>query len=295
MAITLRQLQIFAKVADLENVTRAGNALGLTQSAISMALRELERYAESPLFQRQGKQLRLNDRGRKLLPMARKLLDQSREIELFLDKSLQQPIGTLKVGASTTIGNYLMPSLVAEFTQHYPDAAIQLQVGNALQIEKAVADGTLDLGISEGFQHIARLNSCHWREDELCIITGPQHHWAQQQNEIDLEQLQQGDWIMRERGSGTRDVFEAALREQNLSCNITMELGHTEAIKKAVEAGSGCACLSRMAVERELQQGWLVNIPTPLNLQRKLIILTQKTPYRSALFKIFLDSLQANC
>jgi DNA-binding transcriptional LysR family regulator len=291
MAISLRQLQIFARIAEFESVTRAASELGLTQSAVSMALGELERYSDSPLFNRNGKRLRLNDRGRQLLPLARKFLDQAHEIEMFLDESLQIPIGTLKVGASTTIGNYLMPGLIADFTRSYPKSRIQLQVGNAWQIEEAVASGQLDLGISEGLQQITSLHATKWRDDELVIIVGREHPWAQLR-QVDREQLRQGDWIMREQGSGTRGIFEAALRKEGIDFRIAMELGHTEAIKKAVEAGSGCSCLSRMAVARELEHGWLIEITTKLNLERDLITLTSGSPYRSALFRIFLSDLQ---
>jgi DNA-binding transcriptional LysR family regulator len=292
MAISLRQLQIFAKVAEYESVTRAAGELGLTQSAVSMALGELESYSDDSLFNRNGKRLHLNDRGRQLLPLAHKLLDQAHEIEMFLDESLQQPIGTLKVGASTTIGNYLMPRLIAEFTRNYSKAQIQLQVGNALQIEKALAAGQLDLGISEGLQQIASLHARKWRDDELVIIVGREHPWAQL-SQVDPEQLRQGDWIMREQGSGTRGIFEAALRREGIDCRIAMELGHTEAIKKAVEAGSGCSCLSRMAVARELENGWLVEVATKLNLERDLIILTRGSAYGSALFQTFLSDLKS--
>jgi DNA-binding transcriptional LysR family regulator len=292
MAISLRQLQIFAKVAEYESVTRAAGELGLTQSAVSMALGELESYSDDSLFNRNGKRLHLNDRGRQLLPLAHKLLDQAHEIEMFLDESLQQPIGTLKVGASTTIGNYLMPRLIAQFTRNYPKAKIQLQVGNALQIEEALAAGQLDLGISEGLQQIASLHARKWRDDELVIIVGQEHPWAQL-SQVDPEQLRQGDWIMREQGSGTRGIFEAALRREGIDCRIAMELGHTEAIKKAVEAGSGCSCLSRMAVARELENGWLVEVATKLNLERDLIILTRGSAYGSALFQTFLSDLKS--
>ncbi len=291
MAITLRQLQIFCKVAELASVTRAAEALNLTQSAISMSLNQLENHADSPLFLRQGNRIILNDRGRQLLPLSSKLLVQQQEIEMFLDESLRQPIGILHVGASTTIGNYLMPGLIADFTSRHPGARIQLQVGNATQIENGVRSGELDLGLSEGYQQIPSLNAHKWRDDELVIITGPHHPWTAT-GTASRDELRAGQWIMREKGSGTRDVFEAALKRENLSCAVTLELGHTEAIKKAVEAEAGCACLSRMAVQRELDHGWLIEITTPLCLKRDLIILSRDENYRSVLFQTFFDSLQ---
>nr|WP_320049767.1 LysR family transcriptional regulator [uncultured Desulfuromonas sp.] len=291
MAITLRQLQIFAKVAELESVSRAAGEMNLTQSAVSMALSELERYSDAPLFDRQGKRLHLNDRGRQLLPLVGNLQRQYQEIEMFLDESLLKPRGILHVGASTTIGNYLMPELITRFSRNYPEATVLLQVGNAAQIEAGIAHGELDLGLSEGFQMNPTLTAVKWRDDELVIVTGPQHLWVGEKKPLSPEQLQQGAWIVREHGSGTRDVFEAALKKQQVSGTVTMELGHTEAIKKAVEAGAGCACLSRIAVQRELDHGWLVAIPTCLDLKRDLILLTKEGRYRSILFQTFRDSL----
>ncbi|WP_321532927.1 LysR substrate-binding domain-containing protein [uncultured Desulfuromonas sp.] len=290
MAMTLRQLQIFAKVAERESVSRAAEEMALTQSAVSMALSELERYSDAPLFNRQGKRLHLNDRGRQLLPLVATLQRQYQEIEMFLDESLLKPRGILHVGASTTIGNYLMPELITRFSQSYPEATVLLQVGNAAQIETGLARGELDVGLSEGFQMNPALTARKWRDDELVIVTGPQHPWVTEK-QIGPEQLQQAAWIVREHGSGTRDVFEAALKEKQISCTVAMELGHTEAIKKAVEAGAGCACLSRMAVQRELDHGWLVEIATCLNLKRDLILLTKEGSYRSILFQTFCDGL----
>jgi DNA-binding transcriptional LysR family regulator len=290
MAVTLRQLQIFAKVAEQESVTHAASEMKLTQSAVSMALSELERYSDAPLFNRQGKRLHLNDRGRQLLPMVDKLQMQHQEIEMFLVESLRKPCGILHVGASTTIGNYLMPRLITLFSQHYPEAKVLLQVGNASQIEAGIMSGELDLGLSEGFQMNPTLTANKWRDDELVIVTAPQHPWTQVKK-LGAEQLQQVSWIVREQGSGTRDVFEAALKQQQITFTVAMELGHTEAIKKAVEAGAGCACLSRMAVQRELDHGWLVEIPTCLNLKREFILLTKEGRYRSILFQTFCESL----
>jgi len=291
MSLTLRQLQIFAKIAQHESVTRASSELHLTQSAVSMALAELERFSDTPLFKRQGKRLRLNDRGRQLVPLVKKLLAQLDDVELFLNESVRQPVGILNVGASTTIGNYLLPTLIGQFTAQYPQARIRLYVANAEQIELGVDDGRYDLGLSEGYLHINRIDAQPWRSDQLVIITSPQHPWAQSCR-ADCRMLRDGEWIMRERGSGTREVFETAMQKQGIQFRIGMELGHTEAIKKAVEAGSGCACLSRMAVQRELDHGWLVEIHTPLQLDRRLLLLTKEKSSQTPLYRTFIAALR---
>lgn len=290
MAITLRQLEIFEQVATCEHVTLASSQLLLTQSAVSMAIAELERLANAPLFERRGRRLILNDRGRHILPETRDLLMRVRTIERFLSESVGEPLGTLTVGASTTIGNYLLPAIIGDFTRRYPRAKVHLQVANAHQIENAVENGELDLGLIEGPTHTGSLATTPWKRDELVIIAAQDHAWAHHKK-ASFSMVQQGAWIMREKGSGTREVFEAALNKKSITITVAMELGHTEAIKKAVEAGLGVGCLSKMAVRRELDNGWLVEIPSPLNLQRVLTILTRSSGHTTTLLKAFVSLL----
>ncbi len=290
MAITLRQLEIFEKVASCAHVTQTSRELFLTQSAVSMSLAELERLAGAPLFERQGKRLLLNDRGREILPEVRRLLITARGIERYLVESVDEPRGSLNLGASTTIGNYLLPSIVGEFSRLHPGARALLQVGNAQQVEQGVEQGLLDLGLSEGIPHIPSLTATPWRRDELVVIAGPGHQWAAEKR-ASPEMLATAAWIMREKGSGTREIFEAAMETKGLRFAIALELGHTEAIKKAAEAGLGVGCLSRMAVQRELDNGWLVEIATPLNLKRTLLILSRGGQQPTTLLRAFLSLL----
>ncbi|GFO58786.1 LysR family transcriptional regulator [Geomonas silvestris] len=289
MTLTLRQLEIFEKVASYGHVTQASSELLLTQSAVSMAIAELERLAGAPLFERQGRRLILNDRGRAILPQARDVIQQVHQIDQFLNDSLGEPVGVLTVGASTTIGNYLLPAVVGGFSACYPRAKVLLQVANAHLVENAVVSGEYDLGLIEGPGHDGSLNACTWRQDELVVVVGEKHPWAQA-GKVTAEQLEQADWLMREKGSGTREIFEAAMARQGLNFSIAMELGHTEAIKKAAEEGLGVGCLSRIAVQRELEHGWLVGIESPLDLKRSLRLLTRQAE-PTKLLQTFLDWL----
>lgn len=291
MAITLRQLEIFEQVAKHEHVTQAGGRLLLSQSAVSMAIAELERCAGAPLFERRGRRLLLNDRGRRILPEVRDLLMKMRMIEQLLSESMEEPVGVLTVGASTTIGNYLLPAVIGEFSRQYPRAKVLLQVANAHQVEKGVEDGELDLGLIEGFPHIPSLCSTPWKHDELVLIAGKDHEWRGR-GKASVKMLSNAGWIMREKGSGTREIFEAAMKRKNIKYSINMELGHTEAVKKAVEAGLGVGCLSRMAVQRELDNGWLFEIGSPLDLRRTLIILMRNSENPTMLWKAFLAQLE---
>jgi DNA-binding transcriptional LysR family regulator len=292
MNITLRQLQIFEKVATLQHVTKASEELYLSQSAVSMAIADLERLVDAPLFERIGKRLLLNDRGRMVLSQVSDVLKRAEAIELFLTDSAGEPMGELTVGASTTIGNYLLPKIAGNFSKKYPKAKALLYVGNTQQVETAVEHGEYDLGLIEGPSHNPSLTVSPWRSDELVVIAGCQHPLAKRKK-VTKEMLSEADWIIREKGSGTREVFEEAMKANDISYSINMELGHTEAIKKAVEAGLGIGCLSRMAVQRELENGWLCEVKTPLDLRRTLFIITRGAEYRTKLFEAYITLLSS--
>lgn len=293
MPITLRQLEIFEEVAATQHVNKASERLFITQPAVSMALAGLEKLTGGPLFERHGKRFLLNDRGRLLLPEAREVLGRVRTVERALNEAAKEPGGELRVGASTTIGNYALPGLLGEFARLYPKARTFLIVGNTQQIETAVDNGELDLGLVEGPFHLSSLQSVVWREDELVVIAGREHPWSRDRV-ASLEMLANASWIMREKGSGTREVFEGAMAGQSIGITVSLEMGHTEAIKKAVEAGLGVSCLSRMAVQRELDNDWLVRIDTRLDLRRNLTVLTRNYGYRTRLLEACLSFLHEN-
>lgn len=288
--ITLRQLEIFEKVATTEHVTKASKSLFLSQSAVSMSISELEQEFSGVLFERRGRRLILNERGRMLLPRAREVLQKVNSITKMMKESAEVPIGVLHIGASTTIGNYLLPTLMGKFSKIFPRAQVVLHVGNTEQVELGVQNGDLDLGLVEGPSHLPTLESVPWLEDELVVIAGLEHPWAKTK-EVTAEMLGDAQWIKREKGSGTREVFEAAMAELVKTFDINMELGHTEAIKKAVEAGLGVSCLSRLAIQRELENNWLVEVNTPLDLKRQLTFLLHKDKDRSKLFDAFISLL----
>jgi DNA-binding transcriptional LysR family regulator len=291
MSITLRQLEIFEKVAATRHVTKAGEQLLITQSAVSVAITELERMVGGPLFERRGRRLLLNDRGRYLLPEAREIIGKVRAIERALNDSREPLAGILHVGASTTIGNYLLPSILGEFSRLFSGAKTLLVVGNTQQIETAVENGQLDLGLIEGPCHLISLDASAWMQDELVVIVGKEHPWAQERF-VSAEMLAHASWIIREKGSGTREVFESAISAEYIGISISLELGHTEAIKRAVEAGLGVGCLSKLAVQRELDNGWLIKVETPLDLRRSLTILTRTGGYRTKLLEACLALLR---
>ena len=289
MALSLRQLEIFEKIATTGSVTRAGEELLLTQSAVSMALSQLELLSATPLFERTGRRLLLNDSGRLLLKEAREILLAVRRVEIQLQGDRDhEMVGELLVGGSTTIGNYLLPALLGNFAKRYPKTRVELQVGNTQQIAIWLEEGDLDIAFVEGPCHSRGLVSSHWRDDELVVVTGPEHPWVKDKI-VTPARLASAPWIMREKGSGTREIFEDAMEKGGISYSISLEFGHTEAIKNGVASGLGVSCLSRIAVQRELEYGLLVEVKSPLMLKRSLSLLKRRDSSCSALLAAFLE------
>ena len=290
MRYTLRQLEAFVAIARSDNVSRAAEMLNLSQSATSSALAELEVQFGQQLFDRLGKRLRLNEQGRLLLPKAVELLDRAQEIEALLKG--ERGVGNLRVGATLTIGNYLAPLIAADFLQRHPDSHVQLQVHNTASIVDLVSRHEIDLGLLEGRVLEPEVEVAPWVEDELAVFCAPSHPFARR--EVRIEELMEARWILRERGSGTRQTLEEGLRHAQGMIRVGLELEHTEAIKRAVECGLGIGCISRLALRDAFRRGSLVPVLTPeLNLQRRFQFVWHRGKYHTAAIRSFLTDCRA--
>ena len=287
MKYSLRQLEIFVAISRTESVSRASEALSLSQSATSTALSELERQFDLQLFDRVGKSLRINETGQQLLPRAVELLDRAKEIENLLQG--HAGFGHMRIGATLTVGNYLATILIARYLQEHPESRIQLKVHNTSTIVQQIANHELDLGLIEGDCNHADIEVQPWIAEELVVFSAPNHPLASQRK-VSLEQLLQEDWILREKGSGTRETFDRAFHSHHSKLKIRLELEHTEAIKRAVESGLGIGCISRLALKDAFRRGSLVPISTPnLDLSRFFYFLWHKQKYQTTGIREFLD------
>ncbi|TBU97975.1 LysR family transcriptional regulator [Stutzerimonas kirkiae] len=291
MHFTLRQLQVFAAVARQESVSKAAEYLSLSQSATSSSLAELERQSACQLFDRMGKRLCLNSLGRQLLPQVMALLDQARAIEDLLEG--KSGFGSLEVGATLTIGNYLATLLIGNFMQSHPGCKVALHVHNTAQIVHQVAHHELDLGLIEGACQHPDIEVMPWVEDELVVFCTPRHPLAQR-GTASMEELCGEPWILREQGSGTRLTFDQAMRHRPEKLNIRLELEHTEAIKRAVESAIGIGCISRLALRDEFRHGSLVPLEAPeLDLTRRFYFIWHSLKYQTAAMREFIEQCQA--
>lgn len=286
MRYTLRQLEVFVAIAQQQSVSRAAETLSMSQSATSTALSELEKQFDCQLLDRLGKRLKLNALGFQLLPKAVALLDRGEEIEELLQG--QSGIGSLEVGATLTIGNYLATLLISDFMQRYPESRVRLQVRNTASIVERIALHELDLGLIEGDCQHDDIVIQPWIEDDLTVFCSPRHPLASE-GSADVERLLREAWIMREIGSGTRRTLEHAMRHRRGRFNILLELEHTEGIKRAVESGLGIGCVSRLALRDAFRRGSLVPIATPeLDLTRRFAFIWHRQKYLTTGMREFL-------
>lgn len=278
MRYSLRQLEVFLAAAHFENITRAAESLAMSQSAASSSLRDIEQQFDVQLFDRVGKRLQLNELGRLLRPKAESLLAQAQAFER--DLSQHEDLGLLKVGATLTIGNYLAVEMMASYMNQYEGADVQLKVANTETIAKMVENYELDVGLIEGELQHPDLDVIAWREDDLVVFCAPEHPWANK-GELTDEDLIAAQWVVRESGSGTRQAFDRAMHGLLGELHLRHELQHTEAIKRAVEAGLGVGCLSEIALRDAFRRGSLIPLKVPhRDWHRRFYIILHKQKYR---------------
>lgn len=300
-AVSFRQLQVFVAVARLGTVSAAALELCLSQSATSQALSDLERQLGMTLFERPGRRLRLNALGHELLPRAEALLEGVADFVAAANDPSGTLRGTLNISASATVGTYLLPALVGRFMELYPAANLRLRLRNSHEVTNDVLGMDADIGLIEGECRDNVLVSEPWCQDSLVVVVAPgQAPTALTAGGVAGKPLSNSElasmaWILREPGSGTRSVFEQAMRGRRLTPRVRMALDQTEAVKQAVVAGLGASCLSRLSVAGELARGELIALETPLSLRRRFSLVWHPERYRSPLwqaFKVFLTDAE---
>lgn len=290
--LDLHKLRLFATVAEYEHYSRAAAALGIRQPALTVHVRDLERHFGMPLFERVGRNVRLTAAGRVVQGYARRILVLVRELDEEVADLRGVRAGTLQLGASTTIGDYLLPDLLGTFRERYPGVTVTVAIANTSQIAERVRRGELHLGLVGEPLTDDDLVSEPYRNDEIVLIVPPKHRWVGQT--IAPRALADMPLIMRERGSATRDVTLAALAAQGVQPPIALELGGTEAVKGAVAAGLGVAFVSSCAVTLELGVGWLARVQIEgLVIRRQFQVARRRGRRLSAAETAFLALLRA--
>lgn len=265
--MTLEQLRIFVAVATREHVTQAARDLNLTQSATSAAVAALEARYQTKLFDRVGRRIVLTAAGKAFLIEAKSILARVASAEIVLDDLAGLKRGQLSLAASQTIAGYWLPAFIHRFNAAHPAIKLQLSIGNTEQVATLVREGGADLGFVEGHVDDPLLAATAVADDEL-VLVGPIGHVLCDGTPVTAEALKHARWVLREQGSGTRAVFEAALEQLGIDpaeLDVAVDLPSNEAVRGAVEAGAGVTVISRLVVIRALKAGLLAvaNVTLP--------------------------------
>lgn len=287
----IHQLKTFITLAKTSHFSRAAEELFLTQPAVSMHIKALEEYYQAPLFQRIDQRYVLTEPGKILHKYAEKVFNVINEAKRSLAGFNQLDFGSLFIGASSNIGVYVLPKLLGEFKSRFPNIEIQVSIGPTYIIESKILTNEIDIGIVETPTRSAEIvDIFHW-EERLVLIVSPRHPWAQLRK-VDPSQLPDEFFIVGERGSGTRKVMEDALGEVVKKIKVFLELGSTEAVKKAVEENLGVSVVMHCSVTRELKLKTLKAIAiSEVDLKKRINIIHLKGKYLTPAFNKFVGFL----
>lgn len=289
----VRDLQVFLSVARHLNYTRAGEEVNLSQPSVSVRMRQLERELGTNLFDQLGKKIALTEAGELLVPYASRVIAAMNDARHAIDELQGLERGSLRIGASTTPGMYLVPRTIAHFNQRYPRIEMHLTVKDTRQIEEGVIKNEFDFGFVGGHLAGDEVEVLPWLTDELVLIVPVGHRLASKRI-VKAQDLLSEKFIFREEGSATRAVVASHLRECSIEPEAVMEMANPESIKKAVQNGLGIAFISAFAVETELQANTLVAIKIKgLEIRRDLKVVYRKDKHLSAAARAFVEASQA--
>lgn len=292
-----RRLQVFFTVAKLMSFTKAAEALHMTQPAITFQVRQLEEQFNTRLFDRTHNKISLTRAGELVYFRAGKIFELYDEMDNAVRELTGEVSGSLIIGASTTIAEYMLPALLGNFKRHHPDVKLQLVVHNTDGIVSMVENNDLDLGVVEAPVANKNLQVEVCRMDDLVAIVPPDHPLADRES-VTIKELMGYPYICREEGSGTRDVILEYLGDNGMSSDdldVIMELGNPEAIKGAVEAGMGISIISATTIIKELRLATLVSIPLDPQLERPFSFVRQKQKFRQRAMDELLNFARDYC
>lgn len=287
-------LKIFVSVAEKQSFSRAAEEHHMTQPAVSQYIRQFEEQIGSRLLERTNKYVRLNKAGEIVYHHAKEILALYTKMQNLVDDFAHKASGPLSIGASYTFGEYVLPRIIANLKLTYPDILPTVKIGNTATIADLVASHQLDIGIVEGTFNATRLIVEDFAEDTMVIVCAKTHPLANRLDPIELKELEQEMWIIRESGSGTRAAMDNLFAQYGVSPTHLMNFSSTQPIKESVEAGLGISLLSHWALKKELKNGdlQLLNVKG-LPYPRKFSIVTS-TPFQTKALEVFIDILRTN-
>ncbi|CAK0758447.1 LysR family transcriptional regulator, transcriptional activator of the cysJI operon [Gammaproteobacteria bacterium] len=292
-----RRLQVFHTVARLLSFTKAADALHMTQPAVTFQVRQLEEYFNTRLFDRTHNRITLTPAGERVYSHADHIFELYREMENSVRELTGEISGILAIGASTTVAEYMLPTLLGDFKLKYPNVTVRLKVSNTEGIVSMVENNVIDLGVVEALVPNRNLAVELCGRDELVVIMPPSHELAQR-SAVSMMDLRNHSYICREEGSGTLGVIIEYLGKLGMHLSdlrIVMELGSPESIKGTVEAGMGVSIVSKTTIQKELRLGSLVAIPLDPPLSRPFSFVHQRLKFRMRAVDELLEFARRYC
>lgn len=283
--MNIRKLKIFYATANSLNMTKVAKELYISQPSVSQSIHEIEAELGVVLFDRIGKRLYLTEEGTVFLNYVRRILNLYEEGTETLKAMTSMEKGKIKIGASTTIGAYILPEIIREFVEAHNKIEISLIIENTANIEKLILENKVDFAFVEGKIDSHEISIKKIWDDELVFICSNNHKWNRRKY-IQRDELKNEKFIMRERGSGTREIIENYLRDKNIDFQVFMKLGNTEAIKKSVEANLGIGCISLKCVDDKLH---VVRLKED-RIFRELYLIMHKDKFINNNMKEFINS-----
>ena len=289
-------IRVFLMVVEKKSFSKAAKALFLTQPAVSFQIQMLEEHYGTRLFDRVSRNIILTEAGELLYKYATEMSDMQASLEKDMQELNNTILGRLRIGASITIGEYIAPYILGNFKKHYPKVTLSLEVANSDEIEMAIHDTSLDIGLVEGPPVDKDLESIPFLDDELVVITSVDHPWSKLES-ISIFELDQYPYISREKGSGTRAEIEQHLKAAGFSpnnLNVMMRLGSTNAIKSAVRNGYGFTIVARWAIKDDLKMGNLAMVKIKEDeFKRRFRIVYHKKKFKTQAAEEFLKFIES--
>lgn len=287
-----QQLEVFVMVAEQQNFTRAAESLHMTQPAVSQYIRMFEESMGQRLLERTNKYVYLNKAGEIVYHHAKEIIALYDRMENLVEDLTNNPVGPLSIGASYTFGEYVLPEILTKMKRNYPEIKPIVSIGNTKEIADLVTRHQLDIGIVEGdFIRDKELTMEDVATDFMYIVASPQHPLNLHKDKIGSESLEQVEWFLREKGSGTRAATDKVFQQLEIQPKSTLTLGSTQPIKSLVEKGMGISLMSEWAIQKELRDGDVTILPVEgLPLSRKFSTLIA-TPFRSKALQVFIKLL----
>ncbi len=286
--ITMRQLEVFVAVTNFQHLTNAAKSLHISQAAASLSLAELENQLNCKLFDRIGGRMHLNHQGERLYSRACDILDRFRDLPSVLQQE-HALSGKITIGSSCTIGNYILPQIIAEFVLNFPASQLELSITNTETAIQQLLNNDIDVAFIEGDYEHNQIMKQHWMDECLIFVASPKSPLVEQ-TDLSIMMLKKQHWILRNRGSNTRGVFDRLMACCLGDVAVRLELEHTQAVINAVAAGLGISCVSRIAAQPDLDSGKLVKLNFRLPaMKRSMHVVVHRNKYISALLQQFID------